>query len=62
MQNLEKRIAALEANASTDSNYFTVVQIFPEDGESSEQAIRRAGHNPDAPDTMFICFVAMTAN
>ncbi len=62
MQSLEKRIATLEASANAEDRNLTVVQVFPKDGETTEEAIRRAGHDPDAPATLFVCFVALKPN
>ena len=59
MHRLERRIAALEATATADACNLTVVQIFPKDGETDDEAIRQAGYEPDAPNSMFICMVAM---
>ena len=43
MQSIERRIAALEATATADACNLTVVQIFPKDGETANEAIRQAG-------------------
>ena len=43
MHRLERRIAALEATATADACNLTVVQIFPKDGETANEAIRQAG-------------------
>ena len=59
MQNIERRLTALEANATAEASNLTVVQVFPKDGETTEEAIRKAGHDPDATDIMFVCFVAL---
>lgn len=62
MQKLEKRIAALETKINAEASNFTVVETFPKDGETHDDAIRKAGHDPDAPNTLFICFVALKSH
>ena len=59
MLRIEKRIAALEATATADTCNLTVVEIFPKDGESADQAIKQAGYKPDAPNSLFVCMVAL---
>jgi hypothetical protein len=61
MQSLEKRIAALE-QAKPEVANLEVFLITPKDGETNEQAIRKAGHDPDAANTMFVCFVGIEPN
>ena len=62
MQSIERRIAALEADAGGEASNLTVVQIFPKEGETDDDAIRKAGHDPDAPHTMFVCFVGLKSH
>lgn len=60
MQNLERRITALESQADSASGSITVRLVPVEAGETSEQAITRAGYDPDAPGMFYVCLVPMT--
>ena len=54
MPSLEKRIAALESQASTGDASLKLV--FVEDGETSAQAMSRAGYLPDAVNVICVVF------
>ena len=54
MQNLEKRIAALESQSSTVD--VSLKLVFAEDGETRAQAMSRAGYLPDAAGVMCVSF------
>ena len=59
MQNLERRITALESQADSEGGSLTVRLVRVEAGEASEQAITRAGYDPDAPGMFYVCMVPM---
>lgn len=58
MQSIERRIAALESNASAVDASLKVV--FVEAGETEADAIKRAGYPPNAADVMCLVFVSPT--
>jgi hypothetical protein len=60
MPSLERRIAALEAEADKGATHMRVHIVGVKEGETSTEAIARAGHDPDAPDTLFVCLVPAT--
>lgn len=60
MQSLERRITALESQADSEGGSLTVRLVPVESGETSEQAISRAGYDPYAPGMFFVCVVPMT--
>ena len=55
MQSTERRVAALEIKASAVDASLKLV--FVDDGETKADALRRAGHPPDAADVMCVVFV-----
>jgi hypothetical protein len=57
MQSLERRVCALESQVTTINANVFIVPVMA--GETSEQAIKRAGYEPDAPGIFFVCLVAM---
>jgi hypothetical protein len=57
MQSLERRVCALESQATTVNANVFIVPVMA--GETSVQAITRAGYEPDAPGMFFVCLVAM---
>lgn len=59
MQSLERRIAALEQEANKGVASLIVRYIYPEPGQSSKDAIRAAGYDPDEAGVTHICFVAL---
>lgn len=62
MQNLERRIIALETQANSNNGNLKVHLVPVASGETNEQAIVRAGHSPADERSMFVCLVALTAN
>lgn len=58
MQSLERRVCALESQATTVNANVFIVPVMA--GETSEQAIKRAGYKPDVPGMFFVCLIAMT--
>ena len=53
MQNIERRIAALESQASTaDTPKFIIIWI----GETKAQALKREGQPPDAINVRYVVF------
>lgn len=59
MQNLERRIHALEERASRSSDSMLVHLIAVREGESNEDAIKREGFSPEATDAFYICLTAL---
>ena len=58
MQNIERRVAALEAEAHAGDGSIKV--IVAEDGETEADALRRAGYPPDAADVWCVVFASAT--
>lgn len=58
MQSLERRVCALESQATTVNANVFIVPVMA--GETSEQAIKRAGYKPEVPGMFFVCLIAMT--
>ena len=58
MQNLEKRIAALESQSRIADENFKVVLIDVGRGETQAEAMARAGYVPDDPGVMCVLLVA----
>ena len=56
MQSLEKRIVALEGQSSTVD--VSLKLVFVEDGETSAEAMSRAGYLPDAANVICVVFVS----
>lgn len=56
MHNIERRIAALESQANTADASLKLVLV--EAGETSAEAISRAGHPPDAANVVCVVFVS----
>lgn len=56
MQNIERRIAALEAEARAGDGSIRVVVV--EDGETEAVALKRAGYPPDAADVWCVVFAS----
>ena len=57
MQSIERRIAALESQASTaDAPKFVIVRV----GETKAEALKREGHPPDAVNVRYVVFVSPT--
>ena len=53
MHNIERRIAALESQASTaDAPKFVIVRI----GETKAEALKREGQLPDAMNVRYVVF------
>ena len=59
MQSLERRITELESQTNAKSKNLTVRLIPVEPGESSEQAITRAGYSPEDDEMLFVCLVGL---
>lgn len=59
MLNIERRITELESQANSNNESLKVHLVPVASGETSEQAIVRAGHSPDDEKTMFVCLVAL---
>jgi hypothetical protein len=58
MQNIERRVAALEAEMVPDNRSFKVLIV--QDGESKADALARAGYPPDAADVRYVVLVSFT--
>ncbi len=56
MQNLERRVAALENQTSTTDT--SVKLVFVQAGETRADALKRAGLPPDTADVMHVVFVS----
>jgi len=58
MQSLERRITALESQTDSEGASLAVRLAPVEAGEAIEQAITRAGYDPDAPGMFYVCMPA----
>jgi hypothetical protein len=58
MPSLDARLKELETKMTPPMS-LNVVFIHPKEGESNRAAIIREGHDPDAENTKYICFVGM---
>ena len=58
MQNLEKRIAALESQSGIADENLKVVLVGVDKGETQAEAMARAGYVPDDPCVMCVLLVA----
>ena len=58
MQNIERRVAALEAEARAGDGSIKVVVV--EDGQTEADALQRAGYPPDAADVWCVVFASAT--
>lgn len=57
---IERRLERLEAEVAANKGHRMPYMIFPEDVETHEDAIIRAGHEPGDPSKFFIMIVPMT--
>lgn len=60
MQNLEKRVAALESHVGAANANLKVMLVGVNEGETEADAMARVGCNPDDPGVMCILLVALT--
>lgn len=58
MQNIERRVATLEAEARAGGGSIKVVVV--EDGETEADALKRAGYPANAADVWCVVFVSAT--